>query len=155
MNIKLTELKMQRYKMNIILISLIILFSCSKEISPLLYDVDQCEHCRMILTDRKYGAEIITKKGKAFKFDATECMLKYLKEKKTDERDVDKYFVIDLSEPGKLTDATSATFLISPKMRSPMGENISAFADKNTAEKYLKENGGDILSWEDLRNKYK
>lgn len=140
--------------MNIILTSLIFLFACSKDISPLEYGKDQCEHCRMILFDMKYGAEIITKKGKAFKFDAAECMLKYLKEK-TEEGEIEKYLVINLSEPGTLTDAVSAIYLISPKLRSPMGENISSFADKNTAEKYSKEYGGEILSWEELKNKFK
>lgn len=141
--------------MNIILVSLILLFACSKDITPLEYGKDQCDHCRMTLTDKKYGAEIITKKGKAVKFDAAECMLNYLKEKKIDENEVEKYLVINLSEPGVLTDAVSATYLISSKLRSPMGEDISSFAEKNTAEKYLNEFGGEVHSWDELRNKFK
>ena len=109
----------------------------------------------MTLTDRKYGAEIITKKGKAYKFDAAECMLNYLNAKKIEENDVEKYFVINLSEPGTLTEAVKATFLVSPNLHSPMGGNISSFAEKNTAEKYLKENGGIIYNWDELKSKFK
>ena len=146
---------MLKFNMNIILVSLILLFACSKDITPLEYGKDQCDHCRMTLTDKKYGAEIITKKGKAVKFDAAECMLNYLKEKKIDENEVEKYLVINLSEPGVLTDAVNATYLISPKLRSPMGEDISSFAEKNTADKYLNEFGGEVYSWDELRNNFK
>ena len=146
---------MLKFNMNIIILSLIALLACSKEIAPIEYGKDQCEHCRMTLTDKKYGAEIITKKGKAIKFDAAECMLNYIKEKKIEENDVDKYYVINLTEPGVLIDAMNAAYLISPELRSPMGENISSFADKNTAEKYLNDHGGVIFSWDELRNKFK
>ena len=146
---------MLKFKMNLLLISLIILLSCSKDISPLEYGKDQCDHCRMTLTDRKYGAEIITKKGKTIKFDAAECMLNYLKEKKIDESDIEKYLVINLSDPGALIYAISADYLISPELRSPMGENISSFADKNSTEKYLKNFGGTVYSWEELKKKFK
>lgn len=146
---------MLKFNMNIIVISLIVLFACSKEIKPIEYGKDQCEQCRMVLTDKKYGAEIITRKGKAFKFDAAECMLNYLKDKKIEVNDVDSYYVINLTEPGVLINAVNATYLISPELRSPMGEDISAFADRNMAEKYLNDYGGVIYSWDELRNKFK
>lgn len=141
--------------MNIFILSLIFIFACGKEISPLEYGKDQCEHCRMTLTDKKYGAEIITKKGKAIKFDAAECMLNYLKEKKIEVNVVDKYYVINLAEPGVLTDAVTATYLISEKLKSPMGENISSFADRNEADIYLKDFGGEMYNWDQLRNRFK
>jgi copper chaperone NosL len=146
---------MLKFKMNLLLIILVFLLSCGKDISPLEYGKDQCDHCRMTLTDRKYGAEIITKKGKTIKFDAVECMLKYLKEKKTDETDIEKYLVVNLTDPGVLTEAVNAVYLISPELRSPMGENISSFADRNSSEKYLKDFGGTVYSWDELRNKFK
>ncbi len=155
MNINSTKLKMLKIKMNILIISLIFLFACSRDISPLEYGKDQCDHCRMTLTDKKYGAEIVTKKGKTIKFDAAECMLNYLKEKKIEDNEVENYLVVNLSEPGVLTDAVNAAYLISPKLRSPMGEDISSFAEKNTAEKYFNEYGGEIYSWEELKNKFR
>lgn len=145
---------MTKLKTYILLISLTILTSCSKEISQLEYGIDQCEHCKMTLTDKKYGALILSDKGKSYKFDAAECMLDYVNEGKINKKEIDKYFVINLTEPGILTDATEATYLISQSLRSPMGENISAFKVKADAEKYLKDYGGDILSWSELNNKF-
>ncbi|HMS33424.1 MAG TPA: nitrous oxide reductase accessory protein NosL [Ignavibacteria bacterium] len=140
--------------MNILLMSLIFLIACSKDISPMEYGKDQCDHCRMTLTDRKYGAEIITKKGKTIKFDAAECMLNYLKEKKTDGTEIEKYLVINLTDPGVLIDAAKASYLISLELRSPMGENISSFADKDSADKYQNDFGGNVYSWDELKKKF-
>ncbi len=140
--------------MNILLMSLIFLIACSKDISPLEYGKDQCDHCRMTLTDRKYGAEIITKKGKTIKFDAVECMLNYLKEKKIHGTEIEKYLVINLTDPGVLIDAAKASYLISLELRSPMGENISSFADKDSADKYQNDFGGNVYSWDELKKKF-
>lgn len=145
---------MKKFKSYILLAALITLSSCSKEVAELNYGTDQCEHCKMTLTDKKFGALIFTKKGKSFKFDATECMLDYVKEDKIGDNEIDRYFVINLTEPGILTDATEATYLISPELRSPMGENISAFKNKPDAEKFLNEYSGEILSWNDLKKKF-
>ena len=147
--------KMLKFNLNIVLILMVFFISCSKEISPIEYGKDQCEQCRMTITDQKYGAEIISKKGKTFKFDAAECMLNFVNAKKIDANEVEKYFVVNLAEPGKLIDAVKAVYLISPNLRSPMGGNISSFADMTMADKYIKENSGVIYKWDELKNKYK
>ncbi len=141
--------------MNMIYAILLFLFSCSTESEPINYGTDQCDHCRMTIMDKKFGAEIITKKGKAVKFDALECMINYLLENKIIESDVDKYYCVDYSEPAKLTDAKEMTYLVSPKIKSPMGENISAYSVKNTAEKSSGDFGGEIFSWEGIKNRLK
>jgi copper chaperone NosL len=135
----------------ILLLSFLITIGCQKEISPIDYGKDQCSHCKMTIVDKKYGAEIVTSKGKAYKFDAAECLIGYLTQNNLAESDLDKILVTDLSQPEKLIDAATATFLISSKLRSPMGENISSFADRKTAEKYRDQFGGEIYEWQSLK----
>lgn len=141
--------------MNVFIIIFLFFVSCNKEISPIEYGKDQCEHCKMTITDKKYGAEIMSDKGKIFKFDAAECMLNFINAKKTDVNNVEKYFVVNYTEPGVLINAVNAVYLVSPNMHSPMGGNISSFADKSTADKYFKDNGGVIYNWEELKSKFK
>jgi len=145
---------LKNLKPYILLVTLFLLASCSKEVAQIKYGTDQCENCKMTLTDKKYGALIYTQKGKSFKFDAAECLLDYVKENKISESEIDKYFVINLTEPGELINAAETIFLISPELRSPMGENISAFKNKADAEKYQTEFGGEIFSWDELKNKF-
>ena len=39
--------------------------SCSTEPEPLHYGTDVCHFCKMTLVDNKFGAELVTKNGKA------------------------------------------------------------------------------------------
>ncbi|MCX8489678.1 MAG: hypothetical protein ORN54_01270 [Cyclobacteriaceae bacterium] len=44
--------------------SILLLFiSCSTEPEPLVYGTDICHFCKMTLMDKKFGAELVTKKG--------------------------------------------------------------------------------------------
>lgn len=109
----------------------------------------------MNISDTKFGAEIMTKKGKAFKFDAAECMFNAVSIDKMPKDDIDKYYVVDAANPKSLIDASTAFYLISEKFPSPMGANLSSFSKKEDAEKYLKEYGGELFTFNDLLKRFK
>lgn len=132
-----------------------ILTGCSKGPQPLNFGTDQCEHCRMTISDKKFGAEIVNDKGKAFKFDAAECMIKYLTSENTDENNY-MLLVIDYNQPETLIDAKSAAYIVSPLIKSPMGEDLAAFKSKKDAEEELnKIKNGNIYTWDEIKNKLK
>jgi copper chaperone NosL len=107
----------------------------------------------MTIVDRQHAAEIVTKKGKAFKFDAVECMMNHLKD--IDVAIVELFLVNDFLDPSELIDAKKATFLISKDIPSPMGEYLSAFESRNEAENVATENKGKLYTWEELLTKFK
>ena len=76
-------------------------------------------------------------------------MLHYLNENESAE--VALFLVNDFDEPGKLIDATKATYLRSKNIPSPMGEFLSAFKLKETAERVSSENQGQLYTWDELR----
>lgn len=127
---------------------LLILLGCSASPQPINYGEDGCHFCKMTIVDKVHAAEIVTKKGKVYKFDATECMVNFLKEFDTSE--IHLYLSNNYTEPEVLIDATQATFLISENIPSPMGAYLSAFKDKKEAEKTQAEKGGALYSWDDL-----
>jgi copper chaperone NosL len=96
---------------------------------------------------------LVTKKGKAFKFDATECMMNHLKE--VDSETVALFLVNDYNAPGEIIDATRATYLISENIPSPMGEYLSAFVDKESAQYAQEINEGELLTWQELQIRFK
>lgn len=108
----------------------------------------------MTISEVKFGAEIVTKKGKVHKFDAAECMMNSLSTGKVKRDDAGGFYVIDAANPKNLTDATKASYLISDKFPSPMGADLSAFADKTKAEEYQKQFGGEIKTWDELLQKF-
>lgn len=142
--------------LNIFLILILtILVSCSTDPEEIKFGKDQCALCRMNISEHRFGAEIVTKKGKIFKYDGAECMFNTLNLGNIKYDDVAGFYVIDAANPKQLTDAFNATYLISEKLPSPMGANLSAYSKKTDAEANLKQFGGELKSWEELLVKFK
>jgi len=139
---------MKTLKYYLILPLLLIFFSCNVSPKPIDYGNDGCHYCKMTIVDKLHAAEIVTKKGKVYKFDATECMIRFLDE--FDTSTIELYLSINYTEPEVLIDATHATFLISENIPSPMGAFLSAFKDEDEAVKTQKEKDGELYSWEEL-----
>ncbi|MCB0654435.1 MAG: nitrous oxide reductase accessory protein NosL [Saprospiraceae bacterium] len=126
--------------------------SCAVEPVPIGYGKDACHFCKMTIVDNQHAAEIVTKKGKAFKYDAIECMMQSRFD--WQEAEIGLFLLADYATPGKLVDATKATFLISESLPSPMGGNLSGFENESEAREILQENGGEIIPWEQLKTRY-
>nr|AWJ66262.1 nitrous oxide reductase maturation protein, outer-membrane lipoprotein [uncultured bacterium] len=102
----------------------------------------------MTIVDRQHASELVTSKGKVYKFDAIECMINSL-----NENDIGPYahtLVSDFTNPGQLIDAQDASFLISKNIPSPMGAFLSAFKKKEAALKTQNESSGTIYNWGEL-----
>ena len=132
---------------------LLFLFNCNVSPQPIDYGNDACHFCKMTIVDKQHAAEIVTHKGKVYKFDSSECMVNFLDE--FDVSTVKLFLSNDFSEPETLIDATQATFLISEQIPSPMGANLSAFKDRQVAINTQKEKGGSLYSWAELLNHFK
>jgi len=103
----------------------------------------------MNIVDKQHAAEIVTHKGKPFKYDAIECMMRDILER--DESSIALFLMTDYFTPGKLVDATKATYLISENLPSPMGANLTGFQSKSKAKDVHKEKGGTLYSWSELK----
>ncbi len=143
-NISLPKVRTTGYK-TVAAASLFILFSaCKPEAQPIEYGFDSCTHCKMTIADNRFGSELVTEKGKVFKFDAIECLVEY-------HNSVDDKFAInlvsDFASPGNFIDAQQAFYLQSEAIPSPMGMNLSAFAKESEAEEVMQNSGGELMSW--------
>jgi copper chaperone NosL len=106
----------------------------------------------MNIVDKTHAAQYVTTKGKQFKFDAIECMVNDLTEK-TD-LELAYLLVADYANPGEMVGAITATFLISPEIKSPMGANLSAFSSKEKAIETKQKHTGEIYTWDSLKQKF-
>src|SRR5690606_18561210 len=100
--------------------------SCNVSPQPINFGSDACHFCNMTIVDRQHASQLVTTKGKAFKYDAIECMVHSLQDEFKN-TEMAHYLVADFNQPGELTDATKASYLVSEKLQSPMGANLSAF----------------------------
>ena len=65
--------------------------------------------------------------------------------------EIELFLVTDYLNPTILIDAKTATYLISPAIQSPMGANLSAFATKEDAEKFVKTDADKLLNWQEIQ----
>jgi len=127
--------------------------SCNLGPETINYGSDGCHFCSMTIVDRQHAAQFVTQKGKVFKFDATECLMNDLKE--VDNATVALFFVNDYEAPGELIDATKATYLVSQNIPSPMGEYLTAFKNREVAERIQAANQGTLFDWTELQERFK
>ena len=126
------------------------LYSCKVEPKPIQYGNDHCSYCDMTVVDKTHASQYTTLKGRSYSFDAIECLVRKLI---TDNNEEKMAFiqVADFAKPGVLTNADTATFLISEKIKSPMGANLSAFSNSETAKKAQSMHGGKIYTWQQIK----
>jgi copper chaperone NosL len=132
----------------------LILTSCSTGPEPIAYGHDGCAYCEMTIMDQRYGTELVTTKGKIFKFDSVECLVRYLKEGEVEQTNVKLALLTPFNHPETLEDANQSYVLHSDGMPSPMGMFLTAFKDEATANKFQQENGGTIYTWQELLDKF-
>ncbi|GAB4207334.1 MAG: hypothetical protein Fur0023_18030 [Bacteroidia bacterium] len=124
-----------------------ILYACSKKAEPLNYDREECYLCKMLITDRKFGSEILTKKGKIYKFDSIECMIEFLNE--FDKNNIDQILTVDYSVPEKLIDAKNALYFHTDEISSPMGANILSFEKRDSLNVYAQKYTGELMNFDE------
>ena len=145
---------MKTIKFLAIAVFAILMNSCSVEPEPINYGSDQCDFCKMGIVDKAHAAQYVSAKGKQFKFDAIECLLREISDPGIDNASLAHILVSDYNNPGILIPAKEATFIICKKIKSPMGAYLSAFSTDAEAQKVLDEMGGDKYTWDTIQAKF-
>tara|TARA_R110002074_G_scaffold267932_2_gene440114 strand:+ start:3750 stop:4184 length:435 start_codon:yes stop_codon:yes gene_type:complete len=127
---------------------MLILIGCNTSPKAINYGDDGCHFCKMTIVDKVHAAEVVTKKGKVYTFDATECMVNFIKD--FEKSSIHLYLSNNYTQPESLIDATEATFLITENIPSPMGAYLTAFKYKKDAIKTQADKGGSLYSWNEL-----
>ncbi len=138
------------------LILLTLLFwSCSTGPQPIVAGKDQCQACKMVVIDERFGTEIITKKNKVFKFDDIACMIDFMKSGAIEKTQIDKVYIVNYNDKKNFIVAEQAVLLSSIDLHSPMNGNAAAFASNEEALKLQAEKGGEITEWQKLYDRKK
>jgi copper chaperone NosL len=124
--------------------------ACSPKPEPIVFTEDNCHFCKMTVMDPKYGAELVTDKGKIYKYDSVECLARHLNKEADLTGKAHSLWVIDADQPGTLIPAQAAFYLYSLKLPSPMGAFLTPVKARSGAEALMKIYPGKILSWEEI-----
>jgi len=121
-----------------------------KEIKPvdIVEGVDKCEICNMTVANDQYATEVMTKDGKAHKFDDIGDLFVWTK--KNGLNNVEARFVRDYhsKEWIKLEDAS---YVYDKSFKTPMAFGVVSFKEKKDAEAFVAEQKtGKLMSAADL-----
>ncbi len=136
------------YLVIIFLVFSVILSACRKEPEAIAFGADSCEHCKMTISDRRFGGEIVTKKGKVHKFDSLECLTSYQHAHSPEASEEAKIFVLHGSGNAELILAATAKFQESPTLHAPMGRAFLATGENETPLVPL---STQVMTWEEVK----
>ena len=115
--------------------------------TPIAYGSVECAQCRMQVDDRRFGAELVSDKGKTYVFDSVECLAAYWHDH--DGPSARGAWVTDFTRPGTLVRVDSAAFFRVSGSVSPMGQGYVAVAAGTRLPATLTVTAGP-LRWSDV-----
>jgi copper chaperone NosL len=126
------------------------LSSCNAQ--PTVFNIgkDNCDDCKMTIMDAKFGGEIITKKGRIYKFDDAHCLANFIKSNTIKKEEIAQTVFINFEKPNTFLPAGTAVFVVSPQLKSPMNSNAAAFENEKAAQKAAQETNGKTENWTEL-----
>jgi copper chaperone NosL len=113
---------------------------------PIALGAEECRHCHMTVSDPRFAAELVTRKGKIFVFDDVGCLATFTATGPVPPEQVEGAWVTDLRRPGTLIPAQDAMYLRTDSMRTPMGSHLVAVA-REAADSLRSALGGELLDW--------
>lgn len=108
---------------------------------PMAHDGSEtCGYCSMAITDSRFGAQVITSRGRVEMFDSIECLAGYVGQAEPDA--VRSAWVTDFANPGVMLSADTARFVrVTDGAGSPMGMGLRAFAPASLPT------GAETMNW--------
>src|SRR5829696_9948842 len=132
--------------------ALVVLFisSCTTRPEAFKLGKDVCDDCKMTIMDAKFGGEIITKKGRTYKFDDAHCLANFIKGGNVKEADIEQAVFSNYEQENTFLDSKAAQFVIRDQFKSPMKSNAEAFVKKINKGQKAKETAGTVKNWDEL-----
>lgn len=134
----------------LILLVPLFLNSCTTGPEAITAGTDNCYFCKMTITDEKYGAEIVTGKGRVFKFDDIYCMLSFTKANMIDSAEIKGIYLSDFTGSHALIKASESILLQGGKVHGPMNGDIIAFANRDSLKKIAEQLNAAEIKWSEI-----
>ena len=135
------------------LIGAFLLFSCnSKNPQPVKLNTDNCDFCKMTIANAPFATQLITDKGRCYKFDDVSCMIQYQKENETANNAT--LYVANFANEKQFILAEKAFYLEEGTISSPMQGNTIALSNEQERATYQKKFNAQVTTWNKMYAAY-
>ena len=132
--------------------SIFMLSACSeqtyepRDIKP---ETDVCNICNMSITHVDYAAQVVLKNGDTVVFDDLGCLMEYISE--NGEEKIGAGYIRDMNSSEWLH-IEEAVYVYSKDYWTPMNYGVVAFSTLEEANKYMNEQPGELIPYEELQS---
>lgn len=140
----------QKSNMLFLLFTLLTFSGCSSGSEAIKIGRDNCYFCKMTVSDARYGAELVTRKGKVFKFDDAQCLLSFLQAETVTKNELAHIYFTDYSGDHSLVSSDEAFLLRSESFQGPMNGTLVAFRVEDSMKKTAGLYKSERVSWDQL-----
>lgn len=127
-----------------LLILLFFLLACNSGPQQIKFGKDVCSFCKMTISDKRFGAELITKKGKIYFFDDPVCLKSFTDSKWVEENEVDNIYFVNFIGTHHLIPLKDASIVSNEEITGPMNGKWITFSNKDSAVLFLKSHNGTL-----------
>ena len=127
------------------------------EARPVRVGVDVCPYCNMTVIDARYAAQMVSRTGKVYSYDAIECLVDHLNgyggPKAAPRELYAADFAASRADRAGLRAVDGLVFLYHRRIRTPMGGGLVAFARPEDADRFVQERrlkGVRRMRWDEL-----
>lgn len=96
-----------------------------KPVEKIQHGSDYCDHCKMQITDKRFGGVILTRNGKSLKYDSMECLAHGHHDHKAEVKEV---LVVDYKTQ-ELLPLGKVQLYRNESVRGPMGTQIQGLSE--------------------------
>ena len=130
------------------------LLACSdgSKPEPINLKKDNCDFCKMTISNSKFAAQLITQKGRHYKFDDIACMIQFAKSNTV--VPYEAFFVNDYLKDNSFIPVEKSFLLKGGTINSPMRGNCAAFATMGKQQEYQNQLHAEAITWKEVYNSY-
>lgn len=122
----------------------ILFIGCKTGPEAIKLNQDNCAFCKMSISDAKFATEVVTDKGRVYKFDDLHCMLGFVK---ADANFKGTLYAVPAEDEKTFVVAKEAFYVKSDAIKSPMEGHTLAYKSKQAAEVAAKGYEVEIMDW--------
>jgi copper chaperone NosL len=141
---------MSKFYLSFLLLLSFAICSCDSKPDAIKVGKDNCAYCKMTISNARFGAEVITKKGKIYKYDELHCIMRALEDSDLLQKNIQEIYLSDFCGNHKLVSSSAAYFLQSQELKSPMGGDIATFSNQDSLLSHLQKLNGKQVNWNQI-----
>jgi copper chaperone NosL len=133
-----------------VLLPVVFFSSCNTGPEAIAVGTDQCYFCKMTISDVKYGAELVTQKGKIFKFDDIHCLVRFRSSGALEKGEVKDTYLVNYAGDHALVNVNECFLLQGGDIKTPMNGNVIAFKSNDDMKPFMKNLHAQEITWQQL-----